>query len=78
MTLTQRLAIAAGAALTTTAMLSPQANALVFDPCVDLDLSQVEDCRSGVCYGYRPGPRKQVTCKGKTRWTKTWIPYRIS
>lgn len=52
----------------------------VLNPCAEIDLSQVVDCRSGTCYEYcwnRIYPYSRVYCSedGKYYNRKNWIQY---
>lgn len=49
-----------------------------FDPCQDIDWSQIDDCRGGVCYSFCRSEYRTVRakCDGVWRTYAVWVKYR--
>lgn len=87
-------AVVAGAALTTALTALPasasaastaacgggptNAPTIIFNPCASLDLTGIEDCRSGTCYSYCWTRWVTVWCEQKFKFinVRDWLTYK--
>jgi hypothetical protein len=51
---------------------------IIYNPCADLDLTSIEECRSGTCYSFCWTRWTQVFCEPKFQFinVREWLKYK--